>query len=276
MLKKTTLLAAPLAAILLNTATIQSANAQAGIFEVIHPDVKKREIELEFLNGIGLNNVGPGDERSVHEFAVGYGLTDFWKFTAAFEVANPRGESAEVEAVELENLLILPWFGGGHDHDKKHDHDKEKNAGSDDHDDDHPPFTLGFYTALEIPIEGGISEGGIEFGPVWETQIGKLEWVGNFFVEAPFSEGDPGIAYASQLILPLNDHVGIGIENFGEFEGAFGDAGEQEHFAGPAIYFSAELPNGHVIEPRAAVLFNLNDDPTSAVFSFNLEYKFGG
>ena len=273
MFSKKSALAAPLAALLFTTASINLAHAQAGIFEVVHPDVKKGQIELEFLNGIGLNNVEPGDERSVHEFAVAYGFTDFWKFTAAFEVANPRGDGAEVEAIELENLLLLPLFGGGHDHEKKHDDDKHKDGDDDDH---HAPFTLGFFTALEIPTEGGISEGGIEFGPVWEAEIGKAEWVGNFLIEAPFSEGDPGLAYASQLVLPVSEHIGIGVENYGEFEGAFGDAGEQEHIVGPAIYFNAKLPNGHIIEPRAAVLFNLSEDPSSAVFSFNLEYKFGG
>ena len=275
MFSKKTALVAPLAALLLSTASINLAHAQAGIFEVVHPDVSKGQIELEFLNGIGLNNVEDGDERSVHEFAVAYGITDYWKFTAAFEVANPRGESAEVEAIELENLIILPFFGGGHDHEKKHDHDREKGVEIDD-DDDHGGFTLGFFTALEIPTEGGISEGGIEFGPVWEAEIGKVEWVGNLLVEAPFSEGDPGIAYASQLVLPVSDHIGIGVENYGEFEGAFGSGGEDEHFAGPAVYFDFELENGHVLEPRAAVLFNLSESPTNAVFSFNLEYKFGG
>ena len=275
MFNKKTILAAPMAALMLSTASIGLAHAQAGIFEVVHPDVSKGQIELEFLNGIGLNNVEDGDERSVHEFAAAYGITDYWKFTAAFEVANPRGESAEVEAIELENLIILPFFGGGHDHEKKHDHDREKGVEIDD-DDDHGGFTLGFFTALEIPTEGGISEGGIEFGPVWEAEIGKVEWVGNLLVEAPFSEGDPGIAYASQLVLPVSDHIGIGVENYGEFEGAFGSGGEDEHFAGPAVYFDFELENGHVLEPRAAVLFNLSESPTNAVFSFNLEYKFGG
>ena len=112
MFNKKTILAAPMAALMLSTASIGLAHAQAGIFEVVHPDVSKGQIELEFLNGIGLNNVEDGDERSVHEFAAAYGITDYWKFTAAFEVANPRGESAEVEAIELENLIILPFFGG--------------------------------------------------------------------------------------------------------------------------------------------------------------------
>ena len=92
-------------------------------------------------------------------------------------------------------------------------------------------------------------------------------------VEVPFEEGDPGLAYASQIVFPLNDSVGVGVENFGEFEGLFGDEGEQTHYAGPAIYFETELANGHVLEPRAAVLFGLNDESSDAIFSFNLEYK---
>lgn len=238
-------------------------HAQAAIFEVVHPDVEQGEIEIEVLNGVGLGSVEDGDERSVHEFAIGYGLTDIWKFTAAVEVANPESENAEVEAFEFENLILLPLFGGGHHHDGKTP------------DDDHSGFSLGFYTALEVPREGGIDAGAIAFGPVFETEVGALKWVGNLLVEVPFEEGDPGLSYASQVVFPLNESVGIGVENFGEIEGAFGDAGDQEHYAGPAVYFETELPNGHVIEPRAAVLFGLNDNSSDAVFSFNLEYKIG-
>ncbi len=250
-------------ALSMQMAVSTQAYAQAAIFEVVHPDVEQGEIEIEVLNGVGLGSVEDGDERSVHEFAVGYGLTDIWKFTAAVELANPESENAEVEAFEFENLILLPFFGGGHHHDGKT---------SDDH---HGEFSLGFYTALEVPREGGINAGGIAFGPVFETEVGSLKWVGNLLIEVPFEEGDAGLSYASQLVLPLNESVGIGVENFGEFEGAFGDAGEQEHYAGPAVYFEAELPNGHVIEPRAAVLFGLNDNSSDAVFSFNLEYKIG-
>ena len=239
------------------------ANAQAAIFEVVHPDVEQGETEIEVLNGVGLGSVEDGDERSVHEFAIGYGLTDIWKFTAAVELANPESESAEVEAFEFENLVLLPFFGGGHDH------------GGKESGDNHSGFTLGFYTALEVPRKGGIDAGAIAFGPVFEAEIGALSWVGNLLIEVPFEEGDPGLAYASQIVMPLNENVGIGVENFGEFEGAFGDAGDQEHYAGPAVYFETELPNGHVIEPRAAVLFGLNDNSSDAVFSFNLEYKIG-
>ncbi|MEO1161049.1 MAG: hypothetical protein AAFW74_11435, partial [Pseudomonadota bacterium] len=179
------------------------AYAQAAIFEVVHPDVEQGETEIEVLNGVGLGSVEDGDERSVHEFAIGYGLTDIWKFTAAVELANPESENAEVEAFEFENLILLPFFGGGHDH------------GGKESDGDHSEFTLGFYTALEVPREGGIDAGAIAFGPVFEAEVGPVTWVGNLLVEVPFEEGDPGLAYASQIVMPLNESVGIGVENFG-------------------------------------------------------------
>ena len=256
--------------LVMQTAITSQANAQAGIFEVVHPDIKKDEIEIEVLNGFGISNVEEGDERSAHEFAVGYGLTDFWKFTVAVEVANPRGESAEVEGFELENLLLFPFFG-----DHNHDHDKDEKKGAAD-EDEHGEFALGLFTALEIPREGGISEGALEIGPVFEIGVGPFDWVGNLLVEVPFESGeDAGLAYASQVIFPVTDSIGVGFENFGEFEGLFGGGDEQEHLAGPAIYYEYELPNGHVLEPRAAVLFGLNDESSDAVLSFNIEYKFG-
>ncbi len=243
------------------TYAVTQAYSQAGIFEVIHPDVEQGEVEIEILNGVGLGTVEDGEERSVHEFAIGYGFTDYWKLTAAIEVANPQGENPEVEAFEFENLLLLSKGGHGE---------------ADEDGDEHHDFTLGFYTALEVPTEGGISEGGIAFGPVIEAEFGELEFVGNLFAEVPFADGeDAGLAYATQLILPVSDNFGIGIENFGEFEGLFGERGDDVHFAGPGFYWEAELGNGHVIEPRVAVLFGLNDASPDAILSFNIEYKIG-
>ena len=44
---------------------------------------------------------------------------------------------------------------------------------------------------------------------------------------------------------------------------------------GPGFYWETELPNGHVFEPRIAVLFGLNDETPDATLSFNIEYKIG-
>lgn len=255
---------AVIAALLAQSAFFSStqANAQGTVFEVIHPEVNKGEVEIEGLSGIGLSNVEEGDERSEHEFAIGYSFTDFWKFTVAVEIANPRGEGPEVEGFELESLLLLPFGKGAHGH-------KDE--------DSHSGFTLGFYTALEIPREEGISDGAIEFGPVVETEIGNVELVGNLFAAIPFNNDEPaGFSFATQAVYPVSDKIGVGFESFGEFAGLSGDDEETEFSIGPGIYFEHELPNGHIIEPRLAVLFGATDDAADAVLSFNLEYKFGG
>jgi len=243
-------------------AVISVAHAQASIFEVVHPDVERGEVEFEVLNGFATGSVEEGEERSAHELAIGYGFTDYWKLTAAVEIANPQGEDAEVEGFEFESLLLLAK-GGEHG---------EEEGGEDGH---HGP-TLGLFTALEIPREGGIDEGALEIGPVLEADLGGLEFVGNVFVEIPFAGGeDPGLAYASQLLFPEAGGFRFGVENFGEFEGLFGDRGEEQHFFGPGIYWEAQLSNGHVIEPRVAVLFGLNDETPDTTISFNIEYKIG-
>jgi len=188
------------------------ANAQGAVFEVIEPEIQKGAFEIEALSGIALDRVEEGDERSAHEFAIGYSFTDFWKFTVALEVANPRGESVEVEAFELESLLLLPF--GNH---------KEAQNG-----DDESELTLAFYTALEIPREDGISDGAIEFGPVVEFEFGDLELVGNLFAEIPFSNEPAGFSFATKAVYPVRDSIGIGFESFGEFAGLSGDDEEVE------------------------------------------------
>ena len=236
-----------------------------GVFEVIHPDVEQGEIELEFLNSI-FPDVDEG-ERSVHELAIGYGFADFWKTTFAVELANPVGEPFEVEAFEIENLLIL--FGG-------HGHEGEEGNAEEAHGLD--GVTLGVYGALEIPNEGGLDEGAFAVGPVVEFGVGPVEIIGNLFAEIPFENGvDAGLAYATSAMVGLGDSpFSIGVEAHGEIEEAFGDAppaDEQEHFFGPALGFEAELDKGRELEARLAFLAGLTEESPDLAISFNVELK---
>ena len=243
----------------------QVSGAQAQVFEVIHPEVEKGGWEVEALNGVVLDDVEDDEEKSVHEFAVGFGFTDFWKSTIAVEVANPEGADPIVEAFEWENVLLLASAPVHHDED------------GDGH--GHGSFGFGVYTALEIPKEVGIEEGAVSVGPIFETELGPVSVIGNLFVEVPFEDGvDAGLAYAAQASVPVSEHLAVGFEAHGDVEEAFGDApsfDEQSHFIGPALFFETEIA-GLVLEPRVAVLFGLTDATPDAVLSFNLELKFGG
>ncbi|WP_339949673.1 hypothetical protein [uncultured Albimonas sp.] len=237
-----------------------------GAFHVVHPGVERGAFELESLNAVSLGHVADGEERSVHELALGYGVTSFWKTTLAVELANPRGAGVEAEALEWENLFMLPVGegAGGHSHGHSHGHDADL------------AWSAGVYAKLEAPFEGGIGDGGLVFGPVAEISAHGVTLIGNLFVETPFGEGDPGLAYALSAMAGVGGGLQAGLEAHGGVEEAFGNApafSDQAHYAGPALAMTFDL-DGRSLTPRAAVLFGLTDAAADAALSLNLELDF--
>jgi hypothetical protein len=264
--------AALAAAALISVAGVTSAQASGGIFEVIHPDVVEGGLELEALNTYFAEDVPAGEERSVHEIALGVGITSWWKTIAAFEIANPEEETAELEAFEWENVFLL-WQGGGDDHaghDHGHDHGHGHAEGGD---------VFGLYAALEVPNKAGIRNGSLSLGPIAEVGLGEVTLLGNLFVEIPFTDGeDAGLGYALAATMPVADSWKLGLEAHGDIEEAFGDApdfDDQSHYFGPAIYHAADLGRGRVLETRFAVLPGLTDEGSrDLALSLNAELKF--
>ena len=236
---------------------------QAQVFEVIHPDVEEGQFELEALNGLALGSVDAGEERYVLELALGYSPFPFWKTKFAVELAKPEHETAEIEAYEWENVFILP-IG-----DTDHDHGHHGDGGG------FEMGPVGVYAGLEIPNDGGISDGGAAIGPIAEASFGPVITVGNLFLDVPFADGeDPGLSYAISGQVPINDWMDVGAEAHGSVENAFGSGINHGHFIGPAAYFSAYLGQARILEPRVALLFGLNEDTPDAVLSVNFELKF--
>ncbi|MFK7943762.1 MAG: hypothetical protein AB8B85_12730 [Paracoccaceae bacterium] len=242
--------------------------AQAQVFEVIHPDVEEGGFEFEVINTVIADGIAVGEERSVHEIAIGYAPVSFWKTTIAFEVATVRGNGSVLEAFEWENVFLFPLS----DHD--HDHDHGGSFGLE---------AIGIYAAVEVPREGGISAGGFAFGPVAELALGPVHSVANLFVEIPQSDGeDPGLAYALSASVPVFEtgsaEFEAGFEAHGGVEGLFGSnttpLGQSSHVLGPAFYAGFDVGEGQEIEPRLAVLFGLTDGSPDAAISFNIEFKY--
>ena len=254
-------------------ATGLAAHAQAQVFEVIHPDVKEGGFEFEILNTVVLDHVGVGDERTVHEIALGYSPVDFWKTTIALELVNTRRNGGALEAFEWENVFLFFGGHGGDDHDHKHDHDHGGGFGIE---------ALGLYAALEVPREGGLQTGGAAIGPIAEIALGPVHTVANLVVEIPFEAGvDPGLAYALSAAVPVAETASakfaVGLEAFGGVEELFGNGtslGQNVHVIGPALYAGFDVGEGQSIEPRLAVLFGLTDASPDAALSFNIEFKY--
>ena len=246
------------------------SSSTAQVFEVIHPDVIEGGFEFESLNGVVLDDLEDGEERSAHEVAIGYAPTDFWKTKFAIEIANPEGKPGEYEAFEWENVFLLP-FGEGHGAQDSHDH------GSHDHSEDRfiALESVGLFAALEVPNEGGFDSGALEVGPIAEFTIGPLQTIANFFFGIPFDDDEnTGIAYAVQVKYPVSRQLGVGFESFGEVENVFESDTEDGHFIGPAVFSEFDLGRDRILEPRAALLFGLTENTPDAILSVNVELKF--
>lgn len=258
-------------------AALMAAPAQAsgGIFEILHPEVEKGGIELEALNSYFAEDVPAGEERSVHEVALGIGVTSWWKTVGALEIGNPRGETAELEAFEWQNIFVL-WRGApGGDHSDDHGHDHGHSHAADGA----AAGTLGLHATLEIPNAAGISKGALALGPIAEARWGSVVLLGNLSVEFPFEGGkDPGFSYALGAAVPVAPSWRLGVEAHGTVEEAFGDApdfDDQAHYLGPVLAHAADLGRGRVLETRLAVLPGLTDRGSrDLALSLNAELKF--
>ncbi len=252
--------------------------AKAQVFEVIEPEVELGEVELEFLTGVVMSSVEEEENRAAHELAISLAPMSFWKTTAAFEIAHVRGEGTVYEAVEWENLFLLPFGAAGGDDELVSPHD----PGGDDEAEGFVTFqAIALYTALEIPSEGGFDTGAFAVGPVVGVSIWEVNTITNLFAEIPFDgDEDAGFSYAFAASYEFYEaertEFAAGFEAHGTVEGAFVDAvplSEQGHFLGPAFYSEVDL-GGFVLEPRLAFLFGLTDASDDAVASLNFEVKF--
>ncbi len=250
--------------------------AQAQVFEVIEPDVERGEVEIEFLTGVVMSEVEEGGNRAAHEFALSIAPLSFWKTTAAFEIAHVRGEGTVYEAVEWENLFLLPFGAAEGDDELVSPHDDDGAS------DSFITFqALALYTAIEIPSEGGLDTAEFAVGPVLGLSIWEINTITNLFAEIPFEDDeDAGFSYAFaasyEFYQTERTELAAGFEAHGTVDGAFVDAvplSEQGHFIGPALYSEMDL-GGLVLEPRLAFLFGLTDASDDAVASINFEVKF--
>lgn len=261
------LLAALLSFGLLAALPLSGAQAQ---FEVESPEVEEGALEIEALGAVLWGYDSPEEEdgeeeeqlRHGHEFAVGYGVTDFWKPTISLELEENRGDSFEASAIGFENTFAYP---------------EEFELGGD------VEASVGFFASFEAALDSDEAHG-FEFGPIAQLETGPLVTTLNPFFEVEVGddrEDGVAFAYGFQTRWNFTDEeeddfqFGLGVEAYGEIEDFADDApstSDQEHRVGPVAYLGTDLGPGE-IGLDVGVLFGLTSATSDYGIKWNLEYE---
>lgn len=119
----------------------------------------------------------------------------------------------------------------------------------------------------------------LEFGPVLQTDVGRVQLNGNLVFERGLGNGPPGdtqLKYQWQVKYRFNEGLHAGLQGFGEL-GRWNDwaaHGAQSHRAGPMVSGSLPLGKGHAFKYEAAYLMGSVYGRNGNMFSLRLQYVY--
>lgn len=236
-------------------------------FYVRQPEVERGEVELEEHGTVYAGLPAEGDAlRQSHELEAKIGVNDRFEFIVESFLEEPRDDDLKLGEVEVGGQVeLIEREGDG--------------------------FGLAFRTIYEDAREADEADE-LLFGPIAKVARGKLSSTLNLFFSEELGGGEndgPGLFYAEQVRYAVGEHLGVGIEAFGEIEdlahpGSFND---QEHRIGPALYLKlggedAETEGGDAAEKAehvevklaAGVLFGISDATSDVAFKLDAEFEF--
>jgi hypothetical protein len=140
------------------------------------------------------------------------------------------------------------------------------------------PYDLALHAQIVSKWDHG-SQGAIEFGPVFQTEIGRTQVNANLFFERAFGTPQPTstqLKYQWQLRRRLFPGVHFGAQGFGEL-GTWNhwDASDkQSHRAGPALFANFHFADKSVIQVQAAYLVGKVYAQRADMFTLRAHYDF--
>ncbi len=217
-------------------------------FEIKGLHVEKGGIDIDLDNAAFF---GGATNRSGHEQKINYGVTNWWRLSAAVDWENPVGGNPRATNLGIENIFVLRQMQQKQD------------------------FGLGLFLALEPSIHD-TSTNAFVFGPIFTLKWDNISWTFNPFLEQTFGRNrEPGIAfdYAWQAKYELRDGLAVGIEGYGIVEN-LGDSprlAEQQHRIGPVLYTEIGLAEHVKIAPSVGVLFGLTPATPDVALRINMD-----
>jgi hypothetical protein len=211
----------------------------------------EREIDIKY----GSTTPEAGDRLQAASVGFGYGATESW-FTEIY-LKHERDGSQEATLAEWENKFALTEPG-------KY------------------PVDAGVITELEVPLSKDLPWE-FKFGPLFQTQVGKLQVNGNLLFERAFGKADESgmpyvtnLNYQLQVKYRLQQTFEFGLQGLGEL-GKWNDWSPSEgqtHVLGPAAFGKIRLGNRRAVKYNAAWLFGTGKGSPNHTFRTQIEYEY--
>jgi hypothetical protein len=216
------------------------------------PIVEEGEREIDFKYGTAEEQ--DGTRVNVGMMGFGYGVNSFW-FTEIYFKREHEG-SEHLNLAEWENKFQLTETG-------KYFVD------------------VGLITEIEAPLSDGKAPWEFKFGPLFQTEFGKLQLNANVLFERKFEGEDEGehvteMGYQWQAKYRWKPELEFGLQSFGEVGewDHWADSNEQEHKIGPAVIGKVAVGQKQAIKYNAAYLYGTSRAAPDHTFRMQVEYEF--
>ena len=239
---------------ILFSGVVFAQNAFAGAADYVYtPAVEYGEREIDIK--LGTTSPLAGITAQGASIGYGYGAKEYW-FTEIY-LKQDRNGSEVANIAEWENKFQFTDTG-------------------------QYPVDIGFITELEAPLSAN-APWEFKFGPLFQTEFGKLQLNGNLLFERAFGKTDPsGVPYVTNFGYqwqvkyrwqPILEYGMQGLGEVGKWD-HWDPQAEQIHRIGPAVFGKYALGNRQYIRYNAAWLFGASTVSPSHTFRMQVEYEF--
>jgi len=185
------------------------------------------------------------------ELGIGYGVTSRW-YTEVYGVyAQTAAQGTQFSSLNWQNDYLLTqgqyWFD------------------------------LAIHTNIEQYT--GRDGYGLEWGPVFQTEIWRTQLNANVFLQRDYRTSRNNatqLVYQWQVRQHWKPLLNFGLQGFGELGrwDHWNSSAEQSHRAGPALFGTWYLPNAHKLLYEAAYLVGKNAARSAKSFTMRVQYAF--
>ena len=224
---------------------------------VYTPNVEHGEREVDFKFGSARD--GAGDREQGSSIGYGYGASERWFTEIYAKFQSGGGEGNHLDALEWENKFQLTETG-------------------------EYPIDIGLITEIERPHRKGEPAYEFKFGPLFQTEFGRLQLNANLLFERKFRgsdedasvQHDTEFGYQWQIKYRWQPAFEFGLQGFGDMGkwNHWDPRDQQNHRLGPAVFGKLALSNHHVIKYNAAWLVGASPAAADNTFRLQVEYEY--